>query len=463
MTLWTAADAAAATGGRVTADWAADGLSIDSRTIRPGDLFVALKDARDGHGFVAQALARGAAAALVSRIPDGVAADAPLLVVPDVMAALVALGRAGRARTGARVLAITGSVGKTSTKDMAAAALAPLGRIHAAEASLNNHWGVPLTLARMPADTDYAILELGMNHPGEIEPLARMARPHVALITTIAPAHLEAFGSLDGIAREKASIFAGLEPMGSAIIPEDLDVTPILRDAADAVGAIVVGFGRDGMAKPLSVAVDADGHTTLTARVLGETACATLATAGAHFVMNAVGVLAALVRLGADLPTAARGLADWRPYRGRGAVERLGGVTLLDDSYNANPASLSAGLATLDRLPAGRRVAILGDMLELGPDENALHAAMADDPAMAGVAVVHCCGPRMRHLHDALPAGRRGLWAPDADALIARLDDLVAEGDVVFVKGSKGSQVARVVDAIRKSRQTPPPATQERT
>ncbi|WP_134725204.1 UDP-N-acetylmuramoyl-tripeptide--D-alanyl-D-alanine ligase [Paracoccus luteus] len=462
MTLWTAADAAAATGGRATADWAADGISIDSRTIRPGDLFIALTDARDGHDFVAQALDKGAAAALVSRIPEGVAPDAPLLVVPDVFAALEALGRAGRARTRARVLAITGSVGKTSTKDMAAAALAGQGRVHAAEASLNNHWGVPLTLARMPADTDWAIVELGMNHPGEIEPLSRMARPHVALITTVAPAHMEAFGSLDGIAREKAAIFAGLEPMGAAIIPEDLPVTPILRAAADAAGAVVVGFGRDGMAKPLSASVDATGHTALSARVLGETVAATLATAGAHFTMNAVGVLAAIARLGADLPTAARGLAGWRPYQGRGAVERLRGLTLLDDSYNANPTSLSAGLATLDRLPPGRRVAILGDMLELGPDENALHAGMADDPAMAGVAVVHSCGPRMRHLHDALPAEKRGIWAPDAAALIARLDDLVADGDLVFVKGSKGSQVARVVDAIRKSRQTPPPAAQER-
>ena len=185
MSLWTSTDAAAATGGRSTADWAAEGISIDTRTLRPGDLFVALKDARDGHDFVAQALEKGAAAALVSRIPEGVAPDAPLLVVPDVVGALEALGRAGRARTRARVLAITGSMGKTSTKDMAAAALAGQGRVHAAEASLNNHWGVPLTLARMPAETDWAILEIGMNHPGEIEPLARMARPHVAMITTV--------------------------------------------------------------------------------------------------------------------------------------------------------------------------------------------------------------------------------------------------------------------------------------
>ena len=454
MTLWTALDAVAATGGRSTADWAADGISIDTRTIRPGELFVALKDARDGHDFVGQALEKGAAAAMVSRIPEGVAPDAPLLVVPDVVAGLEALGRAGRARTRARVLAITGSMGKTSTKDMAAAALSGQGRVHAAEASLNNHWGVPLTLARMPEETDWAILEIGMNHPGEIEPLARMARPHVAMITTVAAVHLEAFADVAGIAREKAAIFAGLEPMGAAIIPEDLPVTPILRDAADAAGAVVVGFGAHGMAKPLSVET-ASGATRIKARILGQTVDATLASAGAHFVMNAVGVLAALEKLGADLPAAAAALGDWRPYKGRGAVEQVGGITLLDDSYNANPVSLAAGLATLARLPAGRRVVILGDMLELGPDEIAIHTDIAGWPALDDIAVVHACGPRMRHMFDALPAAKRGLWSDSAADLCDRAADLVQDGDVVFVKGSKFSRVASVVDAIRKSRQTP--------
>lgn len=454
MSLWTSTAAAAATGGRSTADWAAEGISIDTRTLRPGDLFVALKDARDGHDFVAQALEKGAAAALVSRIPEGVAPDAPLLLVPDVVGALEALGRAGRARTRARVLAITGSMGKTSTKDMAAAALAGQGRVHAAEASLNNHWGVPLTLARMPAETDWAILEIGMNHPGEIEPLARMARPHVAMITTVAAVHLEAFADVAAIAREKAAILAGLEPMGAAIIPEDLPVTPILREAADAAGAVVVGFGAQGMAKPLS-AETASGATRIRARILGQTVDATLASPGAHFVMNAVGVLAALEKLGADLPAAAAALSGWRPYKGRGAVEQVGGITLLDDSYNANPVSLAAGLATLARLPAGRRVVILGDMLELGPDEIAIHRGIADWPALDDVAVVHACGPRMRHMFDALPSPRRGLWSETAAELCDRAAELVQDGDVVFVKGSKFSRVASVVDAIRKSRQTP--------
>ena len=460
MTLWTSDAAAAATGGQVSRAFAVTGISIDTRTIRPGDLFVALKDVRDGHDFVAQALAAGAAAALVSRIPDGVAPDAPLLVVPDVLAALEALGRAGRARMQGKVIGITGSVGKTSTKEMARIALTGHGVIHAAEASYNNHWGVPLTLARMPANTDFALIEIGMNHPGEIEPLARMARPHVAMITTVAAAHLEAFGAIEGIAREKGAIFRGLLSPGHAVIPEDLPVTQLLRDCADEAGAIVIGFGAHGMAKPVK-AETVDGATQVRARILGETLDFTLATAGTHFVMNAVGVLAALSAAGADVAQAARHLSDWLPPQGRGAVEDLAGIRLIDDAYNSNPTSLSAGLATLARLTGGRRIAILGDMLELGPDEIAMHAGMAADPAMAVVDLVHTAGPRMRALHLALPEARRGLHADTAAELAARVGDLVATGDIVLVKGSKSSKVSTVVDALRQARQSTAPG--ERT
>ena len=456
MTLWTAADAAAATGGRAQGDWAASGVSIDTRTIRPGDLFVALQAERDGHDFVAQALDKGAAAALVSRVPDGVAPGAPLLIVPDVLPALVALGRAGRARSQAKVIAITGSVGKTSTKDMARIALTGQGRIHAAEASYNNHWGVPLTLARMPVATDWAIIEIGMNHPGEIAPLARMARPHVAMITTVAAAHLEAFGAIEGIAREKGAIFEGLMPMGTAVIPEDLPVTPILRDCADAAGAIVVGFGTAGMGRLLRSTVQ-DGSLRINANILSQRTDFTLQTTGAHFAMNAVGVLTALAAAGADLPEAARRLDDWRPPQGRGAVETLGDIRLIDDAFNANPASLAAGLATLAGLTGGRRVAILGDMLELGPDEMALHAAIADDPSIASVDLIHAAGPRMRHLYDALPPERRGIWTESAAKLAAQAPALVAPGDIVLVKGSKSSKVSAVVDALRKSVHTTAP------
>ncbi|MBP8931966.1 MAG: UDP-N-acetylmuramoyl-tripeptide--D-alanyl-D-alanine ligase [Paracoccus sp.] len=452
MTLWTSHDAAAATGGRATRDFAVGGVSIDTRTIQPGDLFVALQAARDGHDFVAQALEKGAGAALVSRIPEGVAPDAPLLIVPDVLTALEALGRAGRARMRGKVIAITGSVGKTSTKEMARIALTGQGVIHAAEASYNNHWGVPLTLARMPEATDFAIIEIGMNHPGEIEPLARLARPHVAMITTVAAAHLEAFGAIEGIAREKGAIFRGLMQPGTAVIPEDLAVTQLLRDCADEAGAIVIGFGAQGMAKPVK-AETTDGVTQVRARILGETVDFTLASAGTHFVMNAVGVLAALSAAGADMAQAARGLSDWRPPLGRGAVEDLAGIRLIDDAYNSNPTSLAAGLATLARLTGGRRVAILGDMLELGSDEVAMHRAMADDPAMASVDLVHLAGPRMRALYEALPEARRGIYAETADELAARAGDLVAIGDIVLVKGSKGSRISTVVDALRRIRQ----------
>ncbi len=450
MTLWHARDAAAATGGRAQGDWSASGVSIDTRTIRPGDLFVALKDSRDGHDFVAQALAGGAAAAMVSRIPDGVAADAPLLIVSDVLAALTDLGRAGRARTGGRVIAITGSVGKTSTKEMARVALQGQGRIHAAEASYNNHWGVPLTLARMPAQTDFAIVEIGMNHPGEIAPLSRLARPHVGLITTVAAAHLEAFGAIEGIAREKGALFEGLESPGTAVLPEDLPVTPILRACADAAGAIVVGFGRDGMARLLR-AEPQNGTLACRARIAGATVDFTLQTTGLHFALNAVGVLAALTAAGADPQQCAARLADWLPPAGRGGVEDLRGIRLIDDAFNANPASLSAGLATLAGLAGGRRIAILGDMLELGPDEIDLHRAVADDPALAAVDVIHTAGPRMRHLHRALPPEKRGEWAETAAELATIASTLVAPGDIVLVKGSKSSHISAVVQALRNS------------
>ncbi len=455
--LWTSADAVAATGGRTPVDWQASGVSIDTRSLQPGDLFVALTDQRDGHDFVAIALEKGAAAALVSRVPDGIAADAPLLLVDDVLTALAALGRAGRVRMSGKVIAITGSVGKTSTKDMARVALAGQGRVHAAEASYNNHWGVPLTLARMPADTDFAVIELGMNHPGEIEPLARMTRPHVAMITTVAAVHLEAFDGIEGIAREKGAIFAGLELAGVAIFPEDLPVTQILRDAADAAGAILIGFGPFGMAQMLKAETEG-GVTKVRARIGGQVIDYALQSAGTHFAMNSVGVLAAIGAAGGDVKQAALDLgANWHPPKGRGAVEDLGGLRLIDDAYNSNPTSLGAGLATLARLTGGRRVAILGDMLELGPDEVAMHRGMVDDPAMAEVALVHATGPLMRALYDALPEAKRGIWTESAAELAARASELAQTGDIVLVKGSKSSKVSTVVDALRASRQSSAP------
>ena len=464
--LWTAADAARATGGEVRGDWSVTGVSIDTRSLAPGDMFVALKAVRDGHDFVAQALSNGAGAALVSHIPEGVPADAPLLVVADVQRALEALGRAARARTKARVVAITGSVGKTSTKEMLRTVLARQGRTHAAEASYNNHWGVPLTLARMPVETDYAVLELGMNAPGEIAPLARLARPHVALVTTIAPAHLEAFGQIEGIAREKAAIFEGLEPGGTAIVNVDLDTSDILLDAARAAQAHVVSFGTEGREYRLAEVQIAGDSTVVQAVINGETALFKLASAGRHFAMNGLATLAAVAALGADPGRAAPDLALWEPPTGRGTREAVAidpardgwSLELIDDAFNANPTSLEAALEVLaaahprdnvGRTTHGRRIAILGDMLELGAEEAALHAAVAQMAPIATLDTVHCVGPRMYHLWEALPRAQRGTWAESAEEMVAELPDLVDAGDVVLVKGSKGSRVSLVAESLR--------------
>ncbi|RUS59941.1 UDP-N-acetylmuramoyl-tripeptide--D-alanyl-D-alanine ligase [Pseudorhodobacter sp. E13] len=474
--LWTAQDAATATGGRSTTEWHATGVSIDTRTLQPGDLFVALKDARDGHDFVAAALEKGAAAALVSRIPEGVAPDAPLLVVPDVLGALEALGIAARARSSARVIGVTGSVGKTSTKEMLRAALGGQAKLHAAEASYNNHWGVPLTLARMPADTGIAVIEIGMNHPGEIAPLSRMARPHVILITTIAPAHLEAFDDLAGIAAEKAAIIDGLEEGGTAILPADLEVTPILTAKASLAGVRTVLFGSHAQADYRLTDVQITEFATIArARQAGQDMLFKLATPGKHFAANALAVLAASDALGLDRAVTTTDLGRWAPPAGRGTRETITldsveghSFGLIDDAFNANPASTAAALDLLaacqptnrvGRISLGRRIAILGDMLELGPTEAALHAALADHPALAQITLVHCVGPRMQALHTALPKSKRGHWVETAAELLPRAPHLVDAGDIVLVKGSKGIKVSLVVDALRKLGQ-PNPAHQ---
>ena len=468
MSLWTAAEAAAATGGQACGDWQASGVSIDTRTLVPGDLFVALSAARDAHDFVAQALAQGAAAAIVSRIPEGIAPDAPLLIVPDVLEALGALGRAARARTNAQIVAVTGSVGKTSTKEMLKVVLAGQGRTHAAEASYNNHWGVPLTLARMPADTEFAVIEIGMNHPGEIAPLARMARPHVAMVTTVAAAHLEAFDSIDGIAHEKASIFEGLEPGGIAICNADVPTTPILTAAAEAAGADVVTFGTQSSAYHLENVNIANDSTVVRAALPHGPVLFKISTAGRHFAMNGLAVLAACEALGADTGLAAPDLARWQPPAGRGTRETLALDTgdaewtldLIDDAFNANPASMAAALEVLaaakprDHIglrSKGRRIAILGDMLELGDREADMHRALAELPHMDALTTVHCVGPRMRVLWDALPRQRRGQWHENADELALKVHGMIDAGDVLLIKGSKGSKVSVIVDALRKS------------
>ncbi|MEM1161311.1 MAG: UDP-N-acetylmuramoyl-tripeptide--D-alanyl-D-alanine ligase [Pseudomonadota bacterium] len=455
--LWTKDDAVAATGGNALGVWLGfSGLSIDTRELEAGDLFVALAgDNRDGHAFVGQALAAGAGAALVTHRPDGVPADAPLLVVTDTLKALEALAAAARARMNGKVIGVTGSVGKTSTKEMLRTMLAAQGRTHAAVRSFNNHWGVPLTLARMPADTDYAVIEIGMNHPGEITLLSRLARPHVALITTVAAVHLEAFGSVDEIADAKAEIFAGLEPDGVAVINVDIPTTGRLRAAAPGPVRSFGSKSADGQLVKTRLCAEA---TVGRALIDGEAMCFKIGAPGAHFALNAVGALLAVQAAGADIARAALALSTWTAVDGRGARTIIdigpagtdGAIAVLDESYNANPASVSAALAVLAATETkGRRHAYLGDMLELGPTEMGLHADLAQHPAVENIDQIHCCGPRMKALYEALPKARRGLYAPASAELAAVAAGPVRPGDICMIKGSLGAKMAPVVAALK--------------
>jgi UDP-N-acetylmuramoyl-tripeptide--D-alanyl-D-alanine ligase len=454
--LWTAAELRAATGEALAAEVAVSGVSIDSRTVGPGELFVALRDARDGHDFVAEALARGAAAAMVDRDPPGAAADAPLLRVADTLAGLTALGAAGRARGEARVAAVTGSVGKTGTKDMLRLLLGAAGPTHAAVASYNNHWGVPLTLARLPREAAFAVVEIGMNNPGEIAPLARLAQPHAVCVTAIGEAHIGHMGGLDAIAEEKGSIAAGLLPGGTAVLNRDTPHFPRLAAIARAHGAArVLGFGRAAEAEArLLDAETGPAGTRARLSVLGAAVEVALPGAiGLHHATNALGALATAAALGVGPARAAPALAAYRPGAGRGAARPIavaggGTATLVDESYNAAFPAMRAALAALAARPAaGRRVAVLGDMRELGAFSADLHAGLADDAA-AAADLVFCCGPEMARLFARLPPGKRGAHAPDSAALAPVVAAALRDGDTVLVKGALGSRMAVVVQAL---------------
>ena len=467
MSLWTSAEAKAATGGRLQGQWTCDGVSIDTRTLRRGDLFVALTDQRDGHDFVAQALEKGAGAALVSRIPKGVPADAPLLIVEDVLAGLEMLGAAARARTNAKVAAVTGSVGKTSTKEMLLAMLSDQGRTHASVASYNNHWGVPLTLARMPQDTEFAVIDIGMTHPGEIAPLARMAKPDVAMITTVAAAHLEAFENVAAIAVEKAAIFEGVPPGGTAVINADIEFAAILMAKAVDCKLRELEFGEHGFQFKLKEVTVQPNATIVQADADGTPLLFKIGTPGRHFAMNGLGALAVIQALGADLALAAQSLGRWQPYQGRGVretimldpVERHLSLDLIDDSYNANPTSMTASLEVLaastvshdiGRVSKGRRIAFLGDMKELGTDEIALHAGLAHLSSTQSVDVIHCVGPLMKSLYTLLPEHQRGHWTETSAEMLGHLPAALDSGDVVLVKGSLSMKLGAIVDALHK-------------
>jgi UDP-N-acetylmuramoyl-tripeptide--D-alanyl-D-alanine ligase len=451
MSLWTAAELVEATGGTLSRKFDVDGLSIDTRTLEAGDLFVALLgDGRDGHAFVANALAKGAAGAMVHSARRGSALQGPVLQVDDTLAGLTRLGGFGRWRFGGRLVAVTGSVGKTTTKEMLRGALAAFGPVHAAVASYNNHWGVPLTLARMPADAAFGVIEIGMNHAGEIAPLARLARPHVAVITTVAKAHVGHLGSIEAIADEKAAIMAGLEPGGIAVLPADSEQLGRLRAAAG--GALVMTFGTDRAADVRLVHLEADADGSLIhVEILGRTASLRLNAPGQHMAMNALATLAVVAALGLEPTQAIDALEAFEPLTGRGArreiAVRCGTALLLDESYNGNGASMRAALDVLRLQPARRRIAVLGDMLELGDEGPAEHAALADS-VVESVDCLFTCGPLMRGLFDAVPESVRGFHTVNSAALAPVVAKALRRGDVVLVKGSLGSGMKRVIEAV---------------
>jgi UDP-N-acetylmuramoyl-tripeptide--D-alanyl-D-alanine ligase len=436
------------------------GLSIDSRTVKPGEAFFAIAgEARDGHDFVEAALKAGAALAVVSvEKRNAFAPDAPLLAVADVLEGLRALAAASRARTKARVIGVTGSVGKTSTKEALRVALSRDGLTHASVASYNNHWGVPLSLARCPQDARYAVFEMGMNHAGEIGPLSRLVRPHVAIITTVGAVHLEYFRSLDAIADAKAEILEGLEPGGAIILNRDIAQFARLSAHAKAAGARVVTFGEDESAdaRLIDCALQ-PASATVHATILGTEVTYKLGAPGRHMVLNSLAVLAASSLAGADLALAALALAGVAPASGRGTRIDLhfpnGTALLIDESYNANPASMRAALDLLGLAPLGprgRRVAVLGDMLELGAKSAELHRTLVDPILANKVDLVFCAGPAMEDLWRALPSNRRGGYAENAKALEPQVLSAIVAGDAVMVKGSNGSKMTPIVRALER-------------
>ena len=449
--LWTSADIARATGGAEGGGFTATGVSIDTRTLEPGDLFVALAGVRDGHEFIAQAMAKGAAGALVSQD-----VDAPFVKVDDTLAALEALGVAARERaTKARRGAVTGSVGKTSVTQAIMAGLTLAGPAHSSVKSYNNHIGVPLTLARMPVATERAVFEIGMNHAEEIRPLTKFVRPHAVVVTTVGPVHTENFPDGEGgVARAKAEVFAGLEPGGVAVLNADNRWFDLLKAEADNAGAVVRTFGAgEGCDARLVDFQVPGGHAVVQARLHGKGMDFPILQTGLHWGLNSMAVLLMLEALDVDLDKSLAALGSFEPLAGRGAESTVavkrGAFTLIDESYNANPISMASAIKTLGaRAASGRRIVALTDMLELGPEAQAFHAGLAEPLEAASIDLVFCAGPLMKSLWDALPPTRRGGYAESAAALAPQLAQAVEAGDVVMVKGSNGSKAGLVAQAL---------------
>ena len=460
--LWRALELVEAMGGRPvgTMPEGVGGISIDTRSLVPGDAFFAIKgEAMDGHDFATAAVKAGASLLVVAegKLPALGRLTAPMIVVPDVLAALEKAGAAARSRSKAKIIAVTGSAGKTSTKEALRHALSAVGKVHASAASFNNHWGVPLTLARMPEDCDYAVFEIGMNHEGEIRPLVKLVRPHVAIVTLIGAAHLGHFKTLDDIARAKAEIFEGVEPGGVALINRDDARWNLLAKLAKAAGVEkIAGFGEHAKAlyRLTNLALHPD-HSLISARIGGKEINARIGVPGRHIVQNALAVLGAAHLVGADVGKVALSLESLSAEPGRGKRHVLkhpaGAITLIDESYNANPASMKAAMALLDATPVsgeGRRIAVLGDMLELGSHSAKLHSALAGLIAGTRTDLILLAGPEMKSLAEALPEGLEVEYRAGAEDLKPVLMDAVRAGDVVMIKSSKGIGFSKLVDAL---------------
>ncbi|ESZ44899.1 UDP-N-acetylmuramoylalanyl-D-glutamyl-2,6-diaminopimelate--D-alanyl-D-alanine ligase [Mesorhizobium sp. M1148] len=457
--LWTSEALVDAMGGRPLGPMpeGISGISIDSRSLQPGDAFFAIKgEAMDGHDFATAAIKAGAGVLVVAegKLPSLGRLTAPMIVVQDVLAALEKLGVAARARSNAKIIAVTGSAGKTTTKEALRHVLSAVGTVHVSAQSFNNHWGVPLTLARMPDDCNYAVFEIGMNHPGEIRPLVKMVRPHVAIVTMIAAAHLGFFRNLDEIAKAKAEIFEGIEPGGAALLNRDDARWKLLDKMARAAGVEhVFGFGENARStyKLTKCELHAD-HSDITARIGGQDVVARLGAPGRHMVQNVLAVLGAAHLVEADIAKVAEALADLSAERGRGKRHVLKGpITLIDESYNANPASMAAAMALLNATPVtgeGRRIAVLGDMLELGDHSAKLHAALAELIVGTGTNTVFLGGPEMQALADILPDEIKTEYRAGAEELKPLLLSTLKAGDVVMIKSSKGIGFSKLVEAL---------------
>lgn len=458
--LWTSEDAACATGGDAHTQWHATGVSINTRTLKPGDLFIALQGPNaDGHDYVAAAFEKGAAAAAVCHRPPVLDPDAPLLVVDDTMKALEALGRTARDRLDhAKVIAVTGSVGKTGTKEALKLVLSEQGKTSASEGSLNNHWGLPLSLARTPTDADFAVLEMGMNHPGELTPLSQMANPDVCVVTTIAPAHTEFFSGPEEIADAKAEIFNGAAPGAVAVLNCDIKEFDRLSTAVGAAGVSkIITFGgcMDADFRLMNCVLHADVSDVKAMTPLGEIVYR-LGVPGHHWVMNSLCVLAAVHAAGGDILSGSKSLSRLTAPTGRGQRFEItfddGKFLLIDESYNASPAAMRAAMAVLGAQQVrqgGRRIAVLGDMLELGDETPDLHAALAEVLSDNAVDLVFLAGEAMVHLWDALPDNMRGYHCITSDLLVDVVRQAVRPRDVVMVKGSAGARMGRVVEALK--------------